>query len=672
MLLKSKIYIKKLLESIFEGSYDKDYDIPSEKDIDGGGMITLYRCAHASQIEGIFRNGYNRQFCASNDGSWYGDGVYCNMSLRQAIIGCKTPDPSREEGLKYGSVIVSNKVIGGFDRFLIFNGEIAKKKYGSRYRIKDQVFSLFGEDAKRVWADMEYIMQRDSAANNHYEGRTCQLLQDMFHRNMGRINRREYDVIFKKHNIRGAIYTGGNDGLCAVVYDFSAVIPYKTTTDYGKTWARRFNYGEFMHRMNTKIDVNQRFDSQFKKVYRPIEVNTSNGVESVSIVIKKDGKYNYIDPKTGECLLPLDFDSVTAINRDGDFQVEYNGKLYDAFYDGKESNGFLDPSDGEYHDWGDLPMGINEALDEDGYGKYNIPTEEELDSGKLACVYHVAHSDKLDSIFKTGIHRDFNARNVGNAYGEGAYTSISPKYSREILGQTYGDVIIKCIVIGGFDGFICFESEGQNLVYGREISVREQLMKYLPRDMANRMYEEVGHYPQRVQAYCARHNIRNIRGIIYNWYGDFIAALPFDFGCVIPYSVSYDAGRTFKKKFNEKTLELINRNTDAVYRYVYSGRYKDAKQPVTGHDANGNLTGYSLVRKNNGKYNYVDIHTDKEVLPFDFDSITSINEEDDMCQVEYNGRIYNVYIGEGGTGFESNEDGEIHTWDEFVEYIKNH
>ena len=32
-------------------------------------------------------------------------------------------------------------------------GEIAKKKYGSRYRIKDQVFSLFGEDAKRVWAE---------------------------------------------------------------------------------------------------------------------------------------------------------------------------------------------------------------------------------------------------------------------------------------------------------------------------------------------------------------------------------------------------------------------------------------------------------------------------------------------------------------------------------------
>ena len=55
----------------------------------------------------------------------------------------------------------------------------------------------------------------------------------------------------------------------------------------------------------------------------------SKSIEGIHRIDTNSSQSNYIDPKTGECLLPLDFDSVTAINGDGDFQVEYNGKLYE-------------------------------------------------------------------------------------------------------------------------------------------------------------------------------------------------------------------------------------------------------------------------------------------------------------------------------------------------------
>ena len=675
-------YIERLLESfVKEGTYDKDFDIPSEEEINSGGMTTIYRCAHASQIKNIFKNGYSRAFCASNDGSWYGDGVYCNVKLSQAIIGCKTLDPSREEGRKYGSTIISNKLIGGFKRFLIFDEEIARKIYGARWKIEDQVKQLFNQsDAERVWKDMLYIMSISSSAKQLYHGRTAQLLQDMFHNRRGRISRFEYDKIFKANNIRGAIYTGGNDGLCAVVYDFSAVIPFAITTDYAKTWKKLFNMEEFEHRMATKIDVNQRFDGKYKKVFPPVATVDSEGnTTSLSLVLKFNGKYNYIDPKTGEEILPIDFDSLTAFNKeDGTCQAEYRGRVFNICIEG-----FENPEDGEWYEWESfdealsltessnvIRMILREAIDEGTYGEYDIPTEKDLDrtgNGEMVSVYHVSASGNIKSIFKVGIHRDFNARN-GNCFGKGAYSAIYPEQSRELLGSSYGDVMIQCKLIGGFRGFIVFDKHMQRRLFHREIPVYEQLLKYVDRHVAEKIYQVVGeHNAGRLQWACESNRVTSIRGAIYDWGGGFIVALPFDFTCLIPYAISRD-GKHFTKRFDEGTLDFMYTNADVEFRYVYSGKYKSAKKPVIAPiiDENGNkvgLTGYSLVKKNNGKYNYVNIQTNEEILPFDFDSLTAVNRETGEFQGEYNGEIYNLC----DAGFENPEDGEWYEWESFLE-----
>lgn len=675
-------YIGQLLESfIKEGTYDKDFDIPSEEEINSGGMTTIYRCAHASQIKNIFKNGYSRAFCASNDGSWYGDGVYCNVKLSQAIMGCKTLDPRREEGRKYGSTIISNKLIGGFKRFLIFDEEIARKIYGNKWRIEDQVKYLFNpSDAERVWKDMLYIMSISSSAKQLYHGRTAQLLQDMFHNRRGRISRFEYDKIFKTNNIRGAIYTGGNDGLCAVVYDFSAVIPFATTTDYAKTWKKLFNMEEFEHRMATKIDVNQRFDGKYKKVFPPVATVDSDGnPASLSLVLKFNGKYNYIDPKTGDEILPFDFDSLTAFNKeDGTCQAEYNGKIFNICIEG-----FENPEDGEWYEWESFneAMSLNEVrnlvkkllqevIDEGTFGEFDIPTEKDLDrtgNGEMPSVYHVTSHSNVDSIFKVGIHRDFNNRH-GNCFGKGVYSAIYPEQSRELLGSQYGDVMIQCKVIGGFKGFIIFDKKTQRHILGREVSVREQLLKYVPKDVANRIYDEVEEYNSgSLQRACERNHVTSIRGSIYDWGGGFIVMLPFDFGCIIPYATSRD-GYHFTKKFNKETEKLLDRRADPVFRYVYSGRYLSAQNPMKApiiNDAGDvvGYTGYSLVKKHNGKVNFVDIKTDEEVLPIDFANLTSVNPETGDFQGQYKegGCIYNLCA----DGFENPEDGEWYEWDGF-------
>ena len=641
-------YIEYLLESFMnEGTYDKDYDIPTEEEINSGGMTTIYRCAHASQIENIFKVGYNRAFCASNDGTWYGDGVYCNVTLQQAIIGCKTLDPSREEGRKYGSTIVSNKLIGGFDRFLIFNEEIARKKYGDKWRVEDQVKYLFNpNDAKRVLEDMRYIMSISPSAKQMYHGRTAQMLQDMFHNRKGRISRFEYDKIFKANNIRGAIYTGGNDGLCAVVYDFSAVIPYATTTDYGKTWKKRFNMKEFLHRMETKIDVNQRFDGKYKNIERPVETVDPNGkVVSYSLVTKFNGKQNYINPKTGEEIFPVDFDTLTAFNNKGVCQGEYKGRIYDITI-----NGYYDELYRKWHSW---DVFKNRRI---------IPTEDELDTNMLPSLYHVASRNDVDSIFRNGIHPDFGGEH-GDVFGRGAYSSIKPEYARTLVGGFYGGVIIQCKVIDGFDGFICFGKEAQMFVYHKLISVHDQLLKYLPKKQAEEIYKYVGEDNARIlQKVCAKMHINKIRGAIYNWSG-IVAALPYDYSSLIPYAVSIDGGKTFRKRFDNDTLNMIHRNMDSQFSLM--GRYEKVEKPVQAPilDDEGDIighTGYAKVMKKNGRWNYVDSHTRQEVLPFDFDSLTSVDNNGEF-QGEYKGKLYNMC----SVGFFDDRDGEWHTWEDF-------
>ena len=94
----------------------------------------VYRVGYKNQIDSIFKNGYSRQFLASNEGTDYGDGVYCNINIRDSL-----------ERLRYtsGGCIIKNEIVGGLDRYLIFDEYISKRVYGNNNSIKEQVYYIF-------------------------------------------------------------------------------------------------------------------------------------------------------------------------------------------------------------------------------------------------------------------------------------------------------------------------------------------------------------------------------------------------------------------------------------------------------------------------------------------------------------------------------------------------
>jgi hypothetical protein len=129
----------------------------------------------------------------------YGDGVYSTFSVENArsLIGSR-----------YGDVILQLKLIGGFDRFLIFDRNLARKYYGDNWQIIDQLKTMVPEDIA------EKLYSRYGNCETSYARHAIE------------------------YKIRGAVYPWG--GCTAVLpYDFSSTIPYAASYDYGKTFKKR-------------------------------------------------------------------------------------------------------------------------------------------------------------------------------------------------------------------------------------------------------------------------------------------------------------------------------------------------------------------------------------------------------------------------------------------------
>ena len=646
----------------------------------------VYRVGYIRQIDSIFRHGYSRQFLGDNEGTDYGDGIYCNIDIRDSL-----------NRLRYtnGGCLFKCKILSGLHGYLIFNEKYAQETYGGSYSIKDQAMQLFGEDAKKVWRDFTNIMNGDYSAREHMHGRTSELLQVLLSpRRIGKLKsllpiedskrnvRKEYEKLFKKHNIKGAIYRGLKDGLCLVSYDFSDCIPVAYSTDGGRTFKERKFEGD-------NVDVKKKYGLKYKDIDYQVHIYCGDKEYEFSRVLKKNGKWNYIDVKSGDEFSPIDFDSATLINKDnGMFQIEYNGQFFDACPDG-----FFDES-GEGHTFDELskfgrmseqeqrfeqilenalqevykrftsekPL-INEnilkenAFDEVKYGDYEVPTEEELESTNFVSVYHVTSSSVVDNIFKFQCDREFKCKNA-NAFGAGVYTTISVDNARKLLGSTYGDAIIQMKVIGGFDKFLIFNQEIARKHYGNKCDILDQLKTWLKPSDAEKLFSR-NRYD--VKGYSKVANKYGIRGAIYNWNGC-IAVLPFDFSTLVPYAVSYDRGKTFQKKYNTDTANRILTSVDVDYRY--GDIYSFTDKAIEGYNKKGEKTGFARVKKHNGKWNYIDIQDDSEISPIDFDSVTLMNPDNGDLQIEYKGVLFDACL----DGF-FDENGEGHTFDELPNFV---
>ena len=233
---------------------------------------------------------FDREFNKKN-GNAYGAGVYTSIYLH---------DAQRLVGSYYGDVIIQSKLIGGFDRFLIFNEPLAKKYYGENYKVLDQLKTMFP-------SNIAYKLYND--CYNTVES---------------------YAKIAGRYNIRGAVFRW-NSGIAVLPFDFSSLIPYAISLDGGKTFQKKVN-DQTLDRAITSIDVNYRYGHLYKRIDKAIDGYNENGERTgFSRVLKKNGKYNYIDIQTGQDISPIDFDSVTSMDRNnGEFEIEYKGKFYHA------------------------------------------------------------------------------------------------------------------------------------------------------------------------------------------------------------------------------------------------------------------------------------------------------------------------------------------------------
>lgn len=231
-------------------------------------------------------------------------------------------------------------------------------------------------------------------------------------------------------------------------------------------------------------------------------------------------------------------------------------------------------------------------------------------------LYHVTDELSAKGIFKHGWARQFTGKNA-NVYGAGIYTTMSVRDSRMLLGS-YGNTMIQCKIIGGFDNFLIFDEELAKHYYGNKYQLLDQLKMLMPEKDAEYLYKNYGDKPRGYEKIASKYQIR---GAIYRWSG-LIAVLVYDFSLLIPYAISLDGGRNFKQKANDDNIKRLD--TFADVQYKYGTKYKKIYEPIANYNVNGQPTGYSLVEKANGKYNYIDIQTGQQISPVDFDERPSM------------------------------------------------
>ena len=64
----------------------------------------VYRVGYINQIDSIFRHGYSRQFLGDNEGTDYGDGIYCNIDIRDSLNRLR---------YTYGGCLFKCKILSG-------------------------------------------------------------------------------------------------------------------------------------------------------------------------------------------------------------------------------------------------------------------------------------------------------------------------------------------------------------------------------------------------------------------------------------------------------------------------------------------------------------------------------------------------------------------------------
>ena len=287
-----------------------------KKETEEGVGTYLYHCTDDASLKGILANGPDRDFTGKNSNT-YGSGFYTTFRLDSS--------EQNSQGHIYGHNIVKFRLIGGFKGFLIFDPDMAREVYGE-WNIPKQIEELCPPDvvdilkSSDIWSyftvreeDLDICHRTGGPrtgplAHAFFSALRGDLMQPNelteFQRQRGAHQFKE--TLLRKTKVKGYIFQGANDGAVCFVRDFKSIVPVAYRDGSGK-WHDALTEKNFNKIANTS-DAAYSFGGKYP------ETNPNEKAINGFMVVKKDGKYNYVNIATGEELLPVWADSAYAFD----------------------------------------------------------------------------------------------------------------------------------------------------------------------------------------------------------------------------------------------------------------------------------------------------------------------------------------------------------------------
>ena len=257
-------------------------------------------------LKSLFTYGFSREYTSTNGGNMYGPGVYTVYSLKSSQVSATG----------YGKIIMKVYLLGGYQDFLIFNSDIAKKVYGTNWHIVNQIKMLLPEPLARKVLDNTHLYMDGLSSRSAYQ--VAIILGN--------------DI--NKTNIRGFVFTGGHDGDVCFIRDFSAVIPVEYSEDNGRTWKQGITQ-ELINRAGSTVDTTFKYKNKEKggeQMFNDVSDRAINGF----VMVHKNDKVNFIDIKTDKLISNAWFDFATNFDEDGYAEISLNGETLGLYNDNGE------------------------------------------------------------------------------------------------------------------------------------------------------------------------------------------------------------------------------------------------------------------------------------------------------------------------------------------------
>ena len=530
---------------------------PTDKEI--AGCPSIYKVVRSSEKDSFITVGFNKTLAAEAQRNGTGRGTAAGEGIYSSIKLGGRNGAARLAGSHYGDVIIQGKMLGGFERFIMFNGDMfkeigymieryyGKKKDGTLYTPYEQCLKLTNDRELAALID-RYGVNTNSSYS--YWGGGSESVKKL-----------------RRAGIRGFLYEFDN-GPTALPLDWGSVIPFAYADNVYRgededSIRRRMKpcYPSYTNSKGQVIDTKEVYENMcdwtfqldgFYDDYDKTSIKEFNGESYCAVYIRNRGwnivqidRANYAHPQAKEMLPMWLPEQPSKVSMEGVFAFKYGGREWQAAISLPDCNSaclwypediseFSSPADvNSSNDW--IPFSeknlngalmqirayktVSESNIKNLFRKnllqesFNFATEGDFLNSKQRMVYVCAHADAVSGIFKGGFSRQFaNANDFMNnggslTYGDGQYGSVTLDNAKRLSfkqqyskpdGYKYGPIILKCALLGGFYNFLIFDEKLAKYVYKDKWHIEDQI-DYIIKDPKGN--QELKDYCKRFSGY---------------------------------------------------------------------------------------------------------------------------------------------------------------------------